>query len=123
MTHIKCKNCGGMIEITPYGAYAEHLKICTCGYQSKSEMKRVEALKANENPLSNIKRLVPKGMLGTVDTVIDDLVDVRNDIAEIYVCVKLKDGSSDTYLSGKLDGLTFAMLMFQDKALEALNGK
>lgn len=73
-------------------------------------------------PLPEVARLIPKGMLGTVDTVIDDLVDQRNDIEEIYVCIKRKGGTSDTFFKGSLGGLTFALLVLQDKALEHLNG-
>ncbi len=73
--------------------------------------------------ITNMTRLVPKGKLGTVATIIDEIVEKSNDIDEIYICAKFKDGASDTFVSGKLDGLTFAILMLQDRAINALNGK
>lgn len=68
----------------------------------------------------NIHRFIPKGKLGTPATVVDDLVARLDSIQEIYVVVKDKDGSSQEYLSGDLGGLTFAILVLQQKALEAL---
>lgn len=149
--NIQCANCGEMIECAPYGGYREHLLTCM-GSKSESLKERVLAqLKRHEEieringvvdevppaieimgiSFKDIKgpkkktpvtRLIPKGMLGTTDTVLDDLAEQRDDIAEIYVCIKRKDGTSDTYCSGSVGGLAFALLMLQDKALEALNG-
>lgn len=70
--------------------------------------------------MSELSRLIPKGMLGTPATVVDELVEKLDDIAEIYVAVKFKDGTSDTFIAGRLDGLTFALLLLQERALEAL---
>jgi hypothetical protein len=70
--------------------------------------------------MSDIQRLIPKGVLGTTDTVIDELVEFRDDIKEIYVAVKYKDGNSRTLMAGHLGGLSFGILMLQQKALEAL---
>lgn len=70
----------------------------------------------------SVERLIPKGKLGTCGTVVDELVEKLDSLAEIYVCVKFKDGTSDIFLNGTLEGFTFAILMLQNKALEALNG-
>lgn len=69
---------------------------------------------------SQIHRLIPKGKLGTPATVVDDLVARLDTMQEIYCVVKDKDGSSQEYLCGDLGGLTFAILVLQQKALEAL---
>lgn len=68
----------------------------------------------------NIFRLVPKGRLGTPATVVEDLVARLDTMTEIYVVVKDQNGSSQEYLSGDLGGLAFAILVLQQKALEAL---
>lgn len=68
----------------------------------------------------NVHRFIPKGKLGTCATVVDDLVARLETMDEIYVVVKDKDGSSQEYLAGDLGGLTFAILVLQQKALEAL---
>lgn len=67
-----------------------------------------------------ISRLIPKGKLGTPQTVVDDLVSRLASMEEIYCVVKDKDGTNQEYLSGNLGGLTFAILVLQQKALEAL---
>lgn len=72
---------------------------------------------------NNVSRLVPMGKLGTCATVVDDIVDRLDTMEEIYCVVKDKDGTSQEYFCGKLDGLTFAILVLQDLALKALNGK
>lgn len=56
----------------------------------------------------------------TSETVVDDLVARLDTMTEIYVVVKDRDGTSQEYLSGDLSGLTFAILVLQAKALEAL---
>ena len=73
--------------------------------------------------MAKIARFIPKGSLGTPATVIDALVDGIDATTEIYAVVKYKDGSSRAYVSGDLAGLTFAILILQNKALEALNGQ
>lgn len=68
----------------------------------------------------NLHRFIPKGHLGTCATVVDDLVARLETMEEIYVVVKDKDGTHQEYLSGNLGGLAFAILVLQQKALEAL---
>lgn len=68
----------------------------------------------------NLHRFIPRGKLGTPATVVDDLMARLDTIEEIYVVVKDKDGTSQEYLAGNLAGLTFAILVLQQKALEAL---
>lgn len=70
--------------------------------------------------MSDLHRLIPKGKLGTPATVVDDLVARLDTMQEIYVVVKDKDGSSQEYLAGDLGGLTFAILVLQKCAMEAL---
>lgn len=77
-------------------------------------------IKGVQQVTPDIRRLIPKGMLGTCATVVDDLVDRLDTMEEIYVVVKDKDGTSQEYISGNLQGLTFALLVLQQVALEAL---
>lgn len=44
-------------------------------------------------------------------------------IAEIYVVIKDKDGTSHEYINGSLSGLCFAMLVLQNYSLRALKGE
>lgn len=71
---------------------------------------------------NKLTRFIPKGKLGTCATVVDDLVERLDTMEEIYVVIKDKDGTSHEYLSGHLEGLTFALLVLQDVAIKALNG-
>lgn len=68
--------------------------------------------------MSDVVRFIPRGTLGTPGTVVDDLVARLDSMEEIYVFVKDKDGSHDTYLSGNLCGLAFALLVLQKRAQE-----
>lgn len=67
-----------------------------------------------------IARLIPKGHLGTPATVVDDLVARLDTMEEIYCVVKDKDGGTQEYVAGNLGGLTFAILVLQQKALDSL---
>lgn len=70
--------------------------------------------------MNALLRFIPKGSLGTCATVVDDLVARLDTMDQIYVVVKDKDGTSHEYLCGDLQGLTFAILVLQAKALEEL---
>lgn len=73
--------------------------------------------------MSDIRRLIPKGMLGTPATVVDDLVERLGTMAEIYVVVKDKGGTSNEYVSGTIEGLTFATLILEEYAHRSLRGE
>lgn len=75
-------------------------------------------------PISDdILPFIPKGKLGTPHTVLLDLMARVDGIAEIYVVIKDKDGTSHEYINGSLSGLCFAMLVLQNYSLRALKGE
>lgn len=69
---------------------------------------------------AGISILIPKGKLGTPQTVLSDLSKRVSTMTEIYVVITDKDGTSQEYISGDLAGLTFAILMLQNYALNSL---